>query len=132
MKWTAEHWDGFTERLFCFTLQGVDGIAELDAKWFRPDRHRSKCVSRTIVEIDDGPIQAILPNLRGMDALYDCHWDDVRTDILTVEIDGEVIERKVRGGGGLVKKHPELRPFMKLFEWFESQVLSHIKNEMSA
>jgi hypothetical protein len=132
VKWTAEHWDGFTTRLFCFTLNGVDEIAELDAKWFRPDRHRSKCVAKTIVEIDDAPIRKILPILRGMDALYDCHWDDVGSKILTIEIDGEVIKRKVRGGGLLVDKHPELRPFMKLFEWLESQVLSHIKNEMSA
>jgi hypothetical protein len=51
---------------------------------------------------------------------------------LTVEIDGEVIERKVRGGGVLVDKHPELRPFMNLFKWFESQTLSHIESDMSA
>jgi len=128
MKWTAEHYDGFSSRLLRYTLNGVDGLAELEAKWFQPGRHRSDCAVKAAIELDDAPIRGILPLLRSMNPSYECGWDDLCQDSLTIEIDDEVINRSVRGGGILGERHPELRPFLKLFKWFEAHVLSQINH----
>jgi len=124
MKWRAVQGDGFSARLLFFVIDGCDGIAEIEAQWRDPTRQYAKHELHTIVEIDDSMVHKIVPHLRLMNAEYDCGMDDVGVKGLKVEIDGEVIDRKVHGTGALVGSHPELRPFISFFMWLEEFVLS--------
>jgi len=124
VKWSAQHFDGFTERLLGYTLQCESGVADLEANWFRPEP--STCSFRKQFMLDDSPLMRALPALLSMQERYDAPWDDVDTKLLVVESSGTMIRRHVYGGGVLVNEHPELREFLDLFAWLEDRVVAQL------
>ena len=124
MKWTAEHFDGLTERLLSYRLCCDDGAAELTARWFWP---RPGCREfRSRFALDDSTVRQALADLRSLDTCYEASWEDQCRQRLIIELDAEVIDRRVSGGGVLVAEQPELRPFLVLFQWVEKEVLAQL------
>jgi len=124
MEWTARHSDGFTERSLRYTVHCVDGVAELEAGWFR--RELPPGEFRTLFAINDAPVSDALPALRTLDERYEAGWDDLDTQILVVESGGVVIRRRIYGCDVLLRDRPELLPFLELFRWLEGLVLAHL------
>jgi hypothetical protein len=124
MRWTARHFDGFTRRLLGYSLHVVDGVAELEASWFLPQP--STRGFRARFPIDERLVVQCVPALRAMAERYAADWTDMDDKVLEVEVGGECIRRQVYGGSDLVEAHPELRPFLDLFEWLEGQVVARL------
>jgi hypothetical protein len=124
VRWTAEHFDGFTERLLRYTLRFESGVAELEASWFHPEP--STRGFRKQFAFDDAPLVRALPALQLMRERYESSWEDMDTKALVVESGGSVIRYHVNGGDMLVRDQPELRAFLDLFEWLEGQVVAHL------
>lgn len=105
MRWVAEHFDGFTQRLFGYKVVCNDGVAELTAHWFKPDPGNDAFRQR--FQIDDDCIKRILPSLREMEEQYESHWEDLETNELTIMIGDERIHRRVYGGYEMINRFPE-------------------------
>jgi hypothetical protein len=124
VKWSAEHYDGFSSRLLGYTLQCESGVAELEANWFRPEPSTRSFRKQFL--LDDTPLMRALPALLSMQERYEAKWDGVDIKLLAVESNGSVIRRHVYGGGVLVDKQPELQAFLDLFVWLEGLVVAQL------
>lgn len=124
MRFTAQHSDGFTERLLRYTVSYCEGVAELEASWFRPEP-RTKCYRATF-PLDIEPLVRSLPALRLMAPDYEATWEDLDLKVLDIESPQEALRVRVYGGGVLQAAHPELQPWFEVWRWLEEQVVLHL------
>ena len=124
MQFTARHTDGFTARVLAYTVSYSEGVAELEASWFRPEPPTEG--HRVRFALDSEPLVRLLPALRVMGLKYEASWEDCDHKYLVVELAGETLRWTVYGGQVLKPKHPKLHPWFELWEWLEGQVAPHL------
>nr|AIA14744.1 Unknown Function [uncultured bacterium] len=129
MYLTARYSDGFTEHLLSWKLTAIDGWAELEAAWFRPEPRMQNF--RAEFPISLTPLRNALPALQVLDEKYEAAWDDLEHRDLVVESGDVILRRRVYGLGALIRQHPELRAFQEVWNWIEGEVLVHLPPEFT-
>ena len=113
----ASHDDGWTQHLLRWKLEIRDGLADLEADWSgNPSPLRAR------FRFDEGPIRSALPLISGMNEDYRAPVEDQETRVLLIEDGERSIRRHVYGAGFLVKAHPEVKGFLKLWRLLDRAV----------